>query len=50
MDSRFDHLEPNSPEEARLLAGCFKEHKTGAIHRVILRPVIACKQRSGSGS
>jgi len=21
MDSRFDHLEPNSPKEARLLAG-----------------------------
>jgi hypothetical protein len=25
MDSRFDHLEPNSPEEARLLAGLLQE-------------------------
>jgi hypothetical protein len=25
MDSRFDHLEPNSPEEAQLLAGLLQE-------------------------
>jgi hypothetical protein len=25
MDSRFDHLEPNSQEEARLLAGLLQE-------------------------
>ena len=25
MDSRFDHLQPNSPEEAQLLAGLLQE-------------------------
>lgn len=41
MDSRFDHLEPNSQEEAQLLAGLLQEAQDWRDLLVILRPVIA---------